>query len=218
MIKPIQIIASNDVKKIAPSLNTLIDNAELINSDVFYYNVEVIDAFIEDDLENQIFLNIGDLLKLQPIFKKYITAKGLFQGSTLYYKLESINHNQQGVVTGIDEFGTIWIFVVDDIRHIFQEMYSICGIESEASNNLFLGNNRIPSFTTVSELLFALRNNFNLSNVALHRWKYKQELLFSKKPYIIPSAESGHYIVEIPKKVDFKSLEFQKRKSIGVKY
>ena len=68
------------------------------------------------------------------------------------------------------------------------------------------------------EFLFALRNNFNLSNVALHRWKYKQELLFSKKPYIIPSAESGHYIVEIPKKVDFKSLEFQKRKSIGVKY
>ena len=142
----------------------------------------------------------------------------MFQGSTLYYKLESINHNQQGVVTGIDEFGTIWIFVVDDIRHIFQEMYSICGIECEASNKLFLGNNRIPSFSTISELLFALRNNFNLQNVALHRWKYKQELLFSKKPYIIPSAESGHYIVEIPKKVDFKSLEFQKRKSIGVKY
>ena len=134
----------------------------------------------------------------------------MFQGSTLYYKLESINHNQQGIVTGIDEFGTIWIFVVDDIRHIFQEMYSICGIECEASNKLFLGNNRIPSFTTVSELLFALRNNFNLPNVAMHRWKYKQELLFSKKPYIIPSAESGHLLLRFLKKLILKALNFKK--------
>ena len=78
MIKPIQIIASNDVKKIAPSLNTLIDNAELINSDVFYYNVEVIDAFIEDDLENQIFLNIHIILVINLYQNLYRTHQVMF--------------------------------------------------------------------------------------------------------------------------------------------
>ena len=70
MVGLLKITIPKDVINVLDNLDLLKENHFLIDTDIFYHNVPVRGAFIEDDLNNRIDLSVGDILNIQTLVRE----------------------------------------------------------------------------------------------------------------------------------------------------
>ena len=185
-----------DVIKVMDNWDLLKENQFLFDKDIFYYNVPVKDAFIQDDLGNCISLSVGDILELQQVIRETILIKPV-DNDLLFYQLQYTGLEHQGLLLACDRNLKVYGFFVDKIAFTFNELYQHCGFKDFADKNGgFLGDYMTPSFASMTDLITSLKKGVLLSDYVYQKLVKEQPLLpYSNEPFIFPTKKPEHYII-----------------------
>ena len=185
-----------DVIKVMDNWDLLKENQFLFDKDIFYYNVPVKGAFIQDDLGNCISLSVGDILELQQVIRETILIKPV-DNDLLFYQLQYTGLEHQGLLLACDRNLKVYGFFVDKIAFTFNELYQHCGFKDFADKNGgFLGDYMTPSFASMTDLITSLKKGVLLSDYVYKKLVKEQPLLpYSNEPFIFPTKKPEHYII-----------------------
>lgn len=196
MLNALPISIPEDVIKVMDNWDLLKENLFLFDKDIFYHNVPVKGAFIQDDLGNYISLSVGDILELQQVIRETILIKPV-DNDLLFYQLQYTGLEHQGLLLACDRNLKVYGFFVDKIAFEFNELYKTCGFKDFADKNGgFLGDYMTPSFASMTDLITSLKKGVLLSDYVYKKLVKEQPLLpYSNEPFIFPTKKPEHYII-----------------------
>ena len=186
-----------DVIKVMDNWDLLKENQFLFDKDIFYHNVLVKDAFIQDDLGNYISLSVGDILELQQVIRETILIKPV-DNDLLFYQLQYTGLEHKGLLLACDRNLKVYGFFVDKIAFTFNELYQHCGFKDFADKNGgFLGDYMTPSFASISNLIRSLKKGVLLSDYVYQKLVKERPLYpYSDKPFLFPTDIPEKYIID----------------------
>ena len=186
-----------DVIKVMDNWDLLKENQFLFDKDIFYHNVLVKDAFIQDDLGNYISLSVGDILELQQVIRETILIKPV-DNDLLFYQLQYTGLEHKGLLLACDRNLKVYGFFVDKIAFTFNELYQHCGFKDFADKNGgFLGDYMTPSFASMTDLITSLKKGVLLSDYVYQKLVKERPLYpYSDKPFLFPTDIPEKYIID----------------------
>ena len=196
MLNALPISIPKDVIKVMDNWDLLKENQFLFDRDIFYHNVPVKNAFIEDDLNNHIDLSVGDILELQQVIRENILIQPV-DNDLLFYQLQYTGLEHKGLLIACDRNLKVYGFIVDKIAFWFNELYKHCGFKDFSDKNGgFLGDYMTPSFASISDLITSLKKGVLLSDYVYQKLVKERPLYpYSDKPFLFPTDIPEHYII-----------------------
>lgn len=186
-----------DVIKVMDNWDLLKEHQFLFDKDIFYHNVPVKGAFIQNDLGNYISLSVGDILELQQVIRETMLIKPV-DNDLLFYQLQYIGLEHKGLLLACDRNLKVYGFFVDKIAFTFNELYQHCGFKDFADKNGgFLGDYMTPSFASISDLITSLKKGVLLSDYVYKKLVKEPPLYpYSDKPFLFPTDIPEKYIID----------------------
>ena len=193
----LHITLPQDVIKVMDNWDLLKENQFLFDRDVFYYNVSVKGAFIQDDLGNYISLSVGDILELQQVIRENILIQPV-DNDLLFYQLQYTGLEHKGLLIACDRNLKVYGFIVDKIAFWFNELYKHCGFKDfEDKNKAFFGDYMTSSFASMTDLITSLKKGVLLSDYIYKKLVEEQPLYpYSEEPYLFPTDIHDKYIID----------------------
>ena len=197
MLNALPISIPKDVVKVMDNWDLLKENQFLFDKDIFYHNVPVKGAFIQDDLGHSISLSVGDILELQEVIRETILIKPV-DNDLLFYQLQYTGLEHKGLLLACDRNLKVYGFFVDKIAFEFNELYKTCGFKDFADKNGgFLGDYMTPSFASISNLITSLKKGVLLSDYVYQKLEKEPPLYpYSDKPFLFPTDIPEKYIID----------------------
>ena len=197
MLNALPISIPEDVIKVMDNWDLLKENQFLFDKDIFYHNVPVKGAFIQDDLGNYISLSVGDILELQQVIRETILIKPV-DNDLLFYQLQYTGLEHKGLLIACDRNLKLYGFFVDKIAFEFNELYKTCGFKDFADKNGgFLGDYMTPSFASMTDLITSLKKGVLLSDYVYKKLVKERPLYpYSDKPFLFPTDIPEKYIID----------------------
>ena len=185
-----------DVIKVMDNWGLLKENQFLFDKDIFYHNVPIKGAFIQDDLGHSISLSVGDILELQQIIRETILIQPV-DNDLLFYQLQYTGLEHKGLLLACNRNLKVYGFFVDKIAFEFNELYKTCGFKDFTDKNGgFLGDYMTPSFASTTNLITSLKKGVLLSDYVYKKLVKEQPLLpYSDKPFLFPTDIPEKYII-----------------------
>ena len=187
----------DDVEQIIENWDLIQQNRTLFEQDIFYYNVPVLDCYIEDDLNNKIDLTIGDLLSIQELIPQLLSICAPQPHDLFFYKLRYVGLNHIGVFFAFDRETTqTYAFVFDGIAYKFGKVYNNLGFKYfDKKNATFPEDYHIPSCCTITDLIESLEKGILLSDYIRKKLENNQLFLYSDGPFLFPTDIEDKYII-----------------------
>ena len=197
MLNALPISIPEDVIKVMDNWDLLKENQFLFDKDIFYHNVPVKGAFIQDDLGNYISLSVGDILELQQVIRETILIKPV-DNDLLFYQLQYTGLEHKGLLIACDRNLKLYGFFVDKIAFEFNELYKTCGFKDFADKNGgFLGDYMTPSFASMTNLITSLKKGVLSSDYVYQKLVKERPLYpYSDKPFLFPTDIPEKYIID----------------------
>lgn len=198
MLNALPISIPEDVIKVMDNWDLLKENQFLFDKDIFYHNVPVKGAFIQDDLGHSISLSVGDILELQQVIRETMLIKPV-DNDLLFYQLQYTGLEHKGLFIACDRNLKVYGFIVDKIAYEFNDLYKHCGFKDfEDKNGGFLGDYMTPSFASISDLITSLKKGVLLSDYVYQKLVKERPLYpYSDKPFLFPTDIPEKYIIDI---------------------
>ena len=197
MLNALPISIPEDVIKVMDNWDLLKENQFLFDKDIFYHNVPVKGAFIQDDLGHYISLSVGDILELQQVIRETILIKPV-DNDLLFFQLQYTGLEHKGLFIACDRNLKVYGFIVDKIAFWFNELYKHCGFKDfEDKNKAFFGDYMVHSFASMTDLITSLKKGVLLSDYIYKKLVEEQPLYpYSEEPYLFPTDIHDKYIID----------------------
>lgn len=197
MLNALPISIPEDVIKVMDNWDLLKENQFLFDKDIFYHNVPVKNAFIEDDLNNHIDLSVGDILGLQQVIRENILIKPV-DNDLLFYQLQYTGLEHKGLLIACDRNLKVYGFIVDKIAFWFNELYKHCGFKDFTDKNkAFLGDYMVHSFASMDDLITSLKKGVLLGDYIYKKLVEEQPLYpYSEEAFLFPTDIHDKYIID----------------------
>ena len=197
MLNALPISIPKDVIRVMDNWDLLKENQFLFDRDIFYHNVPVKNAFIEDDLNNHIDLSVGDILELQQVIRENILIQPV-DNDLLFYQLQYTGLEHKGLLIACDRNLKVYGFFIDKIAFWFNELYKHCGFKDfEDKNKAFFGDYMTSSFASMTDLITSLKKGVLLSDYIYKKLVEEQPLYpYSEEPYLFPTDIHDKYIID----------------------
>ncbi|MBP5534562.1 MAG: hypothetical protein J6Y03_03550 [Alphaproteobacteria bacterium] len=195
MLNALPISIPKDVINVLDNLDLLKENQFLIDTDIFYHNVPVRGAFIEDDLNNRIDLSVGDILNIQTLVREK-TLDRQVPNDLFFYQLQYSGINHIGILFAVDRNLKIYGIPVDSISFKFSDLYKQLGFKNLCNgNDAFFGDYMTPSFANVLQLVSSLNKNILFSEYVFKRLGRRPLFPYTEQPFLFPTDTEGKYII-----------------------
>lgn len=196
--------------KVSDDIKILLDHwvyldQDVINMEIFYYNVPIDEADIQDDKGNIQGISVGDLLRLQPLFKEIL---GFSEDNKLiFYALKPLfNEYHQGLIFATDFSFNPYVFIVDNVELAYSMLYQKMGIAKLEYQKGYLKDNLLtPSCASVIDLVEALKNGEYLPKYVIVKYAKNNITEYSLISKIIPVGPDD-YTIDLPHHIDFKKV------------